>query len=196
MRGMALYPVRRTSLVLLLVIVSLTGCASLRTESVGIEMDEGPWAANPERLGTAARVEVEFTNAGDGAHRPLLATVDASPEQLRSHIERFGVANLVAELAGDPGTPGIGAALAHGSAGHFHPADESPALPEDARLAFDDDGTTARFLHADWVGPGESIRANVSSGKEPDMGSISFVAVCMAPEHAGRGEYAVFAIAP
>ncbi len=196
MRGMANRPVRRTSLVMVLVALTVAGCASLRTESVGIEMDEGAWSANPEQLTTAARVEFELTNVGSEAHRPLLATVGASPEQVRSHVERLGVANLVAELAGEAGTPGIGAALVHGAAGHFHPADGSPALPGDARLTLDDDGSTARYLHADWVGPGESIGGAVTSGKEPDLGRISLVAVCMVPEHAGRGEYAVFAIAP
>jgi len=177
----------------------LVGCAALQSQEITVEMAEGPWIAAPATFDEVGTMEITFSNRGSDLHLPLVASTLQPAKELESHMAEFGTVNLINELAQDEDTElGIGAALAYGNSGHFHPGgDDEIDLPVDARVDISSDGETTHYLFAPAsVAPGAQLSVSVSTGKDlkGTAGATSWVVVCMNEDHADNGEYAVFAI--
>jgi hypothetical protein len=177
----------------------LVGCAALKTQEITVEMTEGPWVVDPVTFDEVGTMDITLSNSGSETHLPLVASTLQTAEALENHMSEFGTANLVDELAQDENTVrGIGAALAYGNHGHFHPGgDDEVSLPDDARVDVSPEEETTHYLFAPAaVAPGAELSISVSTGKDL-MGTetaTSWVVVCMNEDHFDNGEYAVFAI--
>ena len=123
-----------------------------------------------------------------------IASTATTLEELAAHVEALGDANLVDELASAE-VAGIGAALRYGQSGHFHPGgDDAIVPPPHARVDISEDGETTHYLFSSPVAPGAQATVSLSISNFKGDDANTFVVVCMDPEHANRGEYAVFGI--
>jgi hypothetical protein len=178
----------------------LVGCAALQSQEIEVEMAEWPWTVDPVTFDEVGSLEITFSNGGSDTHWPLVASTLQTAEALENHLQEFGTANLIDELAQDENTErGIGAALAYGNSGHFHPGgDDEVDLPDDARVDFNPEEDTIHYLFTPTsVSPGTQISVTVSTGKDlkGTESATSWVVICMNEDHFDNGEYAVFAIA-
>jgi hypothetical protein len=157
-------------------------------------MTEGSWSVDPVEFADAGTLHVTFNNVGTETHQPLIASTATTLEELASHVEALGDANLVDELA-RADVSGIGADLRYGQSGHFHlGGDDAIVPPPRARVDISDDGEITHYLFSSPVEPGtqDTVSISISNFKGDDANT--FVVVCMEPDHANRGEYAVFGI--
>jgi hypothetical protein len=184
----------RLSTILFAVTVVLAGCAAVRSQDVSVAMTEGSWSVDPVEFADAGTLNVTFNNVGTETHQPIIASTATTLEDLASHVMARGDANLVDELAGAD-VSGIGAALRYGESGHFHPGgDDAIVPPPHARVDISEDDETTHYLFSSPVNPGTQDTASLSISNFKGDDANTFVVVCMNPDHANRGEYAVFGI--
>ncbi|MFQ5968451.1 MAG: hypothetical protein ACE5MI_12715 [Acidimicrobiia bacterium] len=148
-----------------------------------------------------ATLEFTFSNQGSETHQPIVVSTRLTIEELERHLEAQGTVDLVAGLVNPPGLAQlIYPGEESGKVGHFHPGDgdeDEPELPAHALVEVDDEGYTISYLFTETVAPGAEGSGLATAGK-PGLrfvaGNVAgtFVVLCMNPDHALRGEYAVF----
>lgn len=194
---------RVTRLVMFVLIMIVSGCAIGPSRSVDVSIIEGGWSIDPEVVEDTARLEFNFANRGTAAHLPVVFSTSKSPESLEEALSERGTADLVFEVV-TPDTPSAFHLLGFDGGGteegHFHPGSDEPDLPPDA-LTYPADGETIGYLYTQAVEPGNEQQRRATAGHVGDTFATiglgtTFVVLCMDLEHDGRGEYAIFEIAP
>lgn len=194
---------RVTWLVMFALTTVVGGCVIGPSQSIDVSIIEGRWSIDPEVVEDTARLEFTFTNRGTATHLPVVFSTDESPESLAEALSERGTADLVLEVV-TPDTPSAFHLLRFDDLGieegHFHPGSDEPDLPPDA-LTYPADGETIGYLFTQAVEPGNEQRGTATAGQLGDTfasigAGTTFVVLCMNLEHDGRGEYAIFEIAP
>ena len=194
---------RVTRLVMFALMMVVSGCVIGPSQPVDVSIIEGRWSIDPEVVEDTARLEFNFANRGTAAHLPVVLSTGESPESLAEALSERGTADLVLEVV-SPDTPSAFQLLGFDGGGteegHFHPGSDEPDLPPDA-LTYPADGETIGYLCTQAIEAGEVQQHRATAGQLRDTFATiglgtTFVVLCMDFEHDGRGEYAIFEIAP
>ncbi len=174
-----------------------SACISGPSRSLQVSITEGPWFIEPEVIGDAAALEFTFENRGLDIHHPIVLSTSQSPKHVLETIAERGTADVVLELVTPDVSSNFNLLTDIAEEGHFHPG-ENQDLPADALLRETDDGETVGYLFTDAVAPNTVTKKSATAGQMGDTFAerTTFVVLCMNLEHDGRGEYAVFELAP
>ncbi len=178
-----------------IVLLATSACSLLtaRSEHVDVAMTEGPWTIEPVGIESVGTIDFTFANNGTATHRPIVVSLELPTDEVEARLQDGDTAAILDRLFQAPGATSPRVEL--GAAGHFHQgSDEQSELPDDAVVRGPVGDDILRYVYTDAVAAGERGDGSVSN-KEAFEPGISFVVLCLDPEHGGRGEYAVLGVA-